>query len=544
MKTTKLLIYYLIILEVGTSLSLDSFSPNKKTNVIPVTKGSTNIIPTRLDNGVYTSRNRRSDFDGLRQEFPNCPMSCKESWVNDGWCDKECFSDDCGNDGKDCLGWCAPECRPSWLGDGQCDIDCFNSKCNWDNGDCRDENFEMRKKLVLKLEKISVKFEFDYSNCNCNKELLGNNICDIECNTIECNMDKGDCLHRCNSRCINTWLGDGQCDPSCDTKECFFDKGDCKTCSKTCRTWMIGNGICDKNCNNKECKFDGGDCANVCSVSEVDYVNQPLIYRFCLNSWVGDGHCDDDCNNEECNFDNGDCKSGNNSTELNFTYEASLNPPRKVTIQTKTQNSSIITTNNSTEFQCKDQHYSILNINVNSSIATTTTTTTTTTNATSTTQHEIVIVNNVAKRSPTFVTTKAPVTVFSNVIVPTTTLNVTRSYSNNNTVNTNYYSRYSGNLFKHPGNSHQLNNYVNQIGNAQYSHQYYYTYRPEQLQNENTLSNVHPIQSSNQYIINYGRQYQGTGVKYNQNDIKHSYSGNNESSNKNNQNKFRISNYR
>ncbi|KAH8740696.1 notch receptor protein [Cryptosporidium ryanae] len=307
-------------------------------NVIP-TVNITNIVPTIQNNIRNAGFPSKLSADKMRLKYPSCPSDCEKSWINDGWCDKECNFEECNNDGGDCIGWCTSECRPTWLGDGECDIDCFNSECNWDNNDCNDSMFEIRKKIVTGIKNKSnidekLFSDFDYNYCFCDKELLGNNICNVECNNIECNMDNGDCLHRCNSRCINIWLGDGQCDPSCDTKECFFDKGDCKSCSKNCRTWMIGNGICDYDCNNEKCSFDGGDCSNVCSVTKVDYKNQPLIYKFCLKSWLGDGYCDYDCNNESCNFDKGDCNSilPNEDSKSIFTYEAALFTPKRAQI--------------------------------------------------------------------------------------------------------------------------------------------------------------------------------------------------------------------
>ncbi|KAK6590197.1 mucin like protein [Cryptosporidium xiaoi] len=316
----------------------EAYVTSNDINVIPA-MNITNIIP--IDSRDFQKTNLLNKVSGNKMEYkyPGCPDNCEKSWINDGWCDKECNLKECNNDGGDCIGWCASECRPSWLGDGECDMDCFNSECNWDNNDCRDSMFETRKKIANKLWKnltlnAKANSEFDYKYCDCNKELLENNVCDPECNSIECNMDKGNCINRCNSRCINMWLGDGQCDPTCDTKECFFDKGDCKSCSKDCRTWMIGNGICDYDCNNEKCNFDGGDCSNVCSVTKVDYQNQPLIYKFCLNSWVGDGYCDNECNNESCDFDKGDCDStpSKESSKISFTYEASLYTPKKVPI--------------------------------------------------------------------------------------------------------------------------------------------------------------------------------------------------------------------
>ncbi|EEA05675.1 notch domain-containing protein [Cryptosporidium muris RN66] len=289
-------------------------SVETQVNVIPSSSNIRNVIPSNLMNkhSLSHDQNSQSNLDKIRLEFPKCPLKCEEGWLRDGWCDTECYVEECGFDGGDCKGWCAPECRPTWQGDGQCDLDCFNEKCEWDKGDCK--HLESHgKSFNTTLEHK----DFDYSMCKCNKTLLNNKHCDPECNTLECNMDGHDCLHRCNSRCINAWLGDGQCDPTCDTPECYFDKRDCKICSKNCKAWMVGNGICDIDCNKSECNYDNGDCSNVCSVTKVDYVNQPMIYKFCLKSWVGDGYCDEYCNNFECNFDNGDCNNHNSQLESN-----------------------------------------------------------------------------------------------------------------------------------------------------------------------------------------------------------------------------------
>ncbi|KAL7068800.1 notch domain-containing protein [Cryptosporidium serpentis] len=315
---------FLFILCINTHFR-STTTVETQVNVIPSSSNIRNVIPSNLmsRNSLSRDPNPQSNLDKIRLEFPKCPIECEEGWLRDGWCDTECHIKECGFDGGDCKGWCAPECRPTWQGDGQCDLDCFNEKCEWDKGDCKHLGSH-GKSFNTTLEHK----DFNYSMCKCNKTLLNNKHCDPECNTLECNMDGHDCLHRCNSRCINAWLGDGQCDPTCDTSECYFDKRDCKVCSNNCKAWMVGNGVCDVDCNKPECNYDGGDCSNVCSVTEVDYINQPMIYKFCLKSWIGDGYCDEYCNNFECNFDGEDCNShslkhesnSNNSALNHLTY--------------------------------------------------------------------------------------------------------------------------------------------------------------------------------------------------------------------------------
>lgn len=73
---------------------------------------------------------------GTNPLHPKCPSTCLASWMGDQWCDTECASEDCGKDGGDCEGWCAPDCKPGWVGDGHCDFDCFRPECEWDKEDC------------------------------------------------------------------------------------------------------------------------------------------------------------------------------------------------------------------------------------------------------------------------------------------------------------------------------------------------------------------------------------------------------------------------
>eukprot|EP00922_Rhytidocystis_sp_ex-Travisia-forbesii_P010048 GHVS01014735.1.p1 GENE.GHVS01014735.1~~GHVS01014735.1.p1 ORF type:complete len:548 (+),score=101.24 GHVS01014735.1:252-1895(+) len=249
---------------------------------------------------------RPTPIDSLRGTYPNCPLECEADWTGDLWCDKECNISQCGYDAGDCKDWCRSECPPLWMGDGHCDLDCYTEECKWDNGDCKHLQDKGYKALTLS---TSSRGSFDYSNCTCDRKLLGNGSCDAECNTYECNKDMLDCTEKCNKSCVTLWQGDGICDQQCDTPECFHDKGDCKGCDALdkCRGWMPANTVCDMQCNAAECDHDGGDCIGMLDILGVDYNSQPYIFEFCANEFLGDGHCDIQCFSEKGQWDGGDC---------------------------------------------------------------------------------------------------------------------------------------------------------------------------------------------------------------------------------------------
>ena len=63
--------------------------------------------------------------------------------------------------------------------------------------------------------------------------LMGNGVCDANCNVTACYNDGGDCLTftavDCSPGCPISWIGDGICDTACQTPECSDDAGDCTT---------------------------------------------------------------------------------------------------------------------------------------------------------------------------------------------------------------------------------------------------------------------------------------------------------------------------
>eukprot|EP01083_Nonionella_stella_P049405 131669_1 len=127
-------------------------------------------------------------------------------------------------------------------------------------------------------------------------DFLWNNFCENV--TLYTNNDliidgcQGVCTKDYNSLyCNNNMIGDGVCQSECNTKTCLFDEGDCiQLCNFTnCDVTTIGNGECNEGCNNIECRWDGGDCDTIyCSTP--DYLNSYIAHPLWLH--VDDGVCD------------------------------------------------------------------------------------------------------------------------------------------------------------------------------------------------------------------------------------------------------------
>lgn len=191
---------------------------------------------------------------------------------------------------------------------------------------------------------------------SCNAQLVGNQICQDDCNSLEFDYDGLDCClefintwlcHDCIcsldgsmhpngvwGNCYGWHLGDGICNDGCNEENLEYDRGDCclpavnailcEECychqdqsvhpSHVCRPQLIGDRVCHEPCNQEMTQFDGGDCCLplivnfYCSKCICHAKQKTHFSRFCLNEFmIGDGICDDGCNGENYNFDSGDC---------------------------------------------------------------------------------------------------------------------------------------------------------------------------------------------------------------------------------------------
>lgn len=69
-----------------------------------------------------------------------CAPGCPDYWINDDYCDSDCYNAACNYDGSDCDDYCQPGCHNDNVGDGHCQASCNNGFCSYDAGDCDGDN--------------------------------------------------------------------------------------------------------------------------------------------------------------------------------------------------------------------------------------------------------------------------------------------------------------------------------------------------------------------------------------------------------------------
>ncbi|CAG9330614.1 unnamed protein product [Blepharisma stoltei] len=212
-------------------------------------------------------------------------------------------------------------CDLNLLGNGICDNACNYAECGWDLGDC------------------------GYCNNNCKnnsgyQDMLGS-ACYSSCNTTSCYHGESYC-QECSENCIYSILGDGICNEDCNNAECNFDFGDCdnSTCADGCYSWMINDGVCNEFCYVEECNYDRTDCdcAPGCSAEmlnnyqcDAECSNAACLYdnyycgdcnSGCFNKNINDGICQDACWVASCGYDGDDCQC---ATGCNYTMYGQCN---------------------------------------------------------------------------------------------------------------------------------------------------------------------------------------------------------------------------
>ncbi|KAL8270516.1 hypothetical protein Esti_005553 [Eimeria stiedai] len=166
-------------------------------------------------------------------QLPNC--KCERRLLVNGSCTPECNTPECLFDGGECLDMCNAKCAKSWLGDGDCDRDCDTDECGHDKGDC-DSSTNINLQAVRAAANTT-----DVCASSCRLWMIGNSVCDKQCNNKACGFDGGDCDNvsvvlevdysakpEVYQFCAKEWIGDGSCDPNCFNKESKWDGGDCE----------------------------------------------------------------------------------------------------------------------------------------------------------------------------------------------------------------------------------------------------------------------------------------------------------------------------
>lgn len=167
--------------------------------------------PTRADD--YFSCYGACDSRYCAFQNGVCPIcevpGCNSFNLGNGQCDPACNNTLCRFDLGDCnVEYCAINkanhvCFTSFLGDGRCQPVCNVPECKFDLGDCPKPppvcTFSSIDVCDPTCDYVLYKFQWGAcpNNCtkkhrNCQIEMLGNNICNPECDFPECGMDAGD----------------------------------------------------------------------------------------------------------------------------------------------------------------------------------------------------------------------------------------------------------------------------------------------------------------------------------------------------------------
>ena len=138
--------------------------------------------------------------------YLECSPGCTREMLGDGSCNLECCVEECWYDYGDCL--CSPGCTPEIIAESTCigsTDPCATEQCNFKNGLC--------------------------GGCalGCTDDMLGNGICESECNRYECNYDYMDC--GCAPGCLSFydavggWTWDTSDSENCLVPACMYNYG-------------------------------------------------------------------------------------------------------------------------------------------------------------------------------------------------------------------------------------------------------------------------------------------------------------------------------
>ena len=245
-------------------------------------------------------------------------------------------------------------CLKKWLSNSRCDLACMNRLCSFDssfkidspisdliaNSDClysRDSEicaFPLLGNGVCDQQCNSHQFGWDFGDCsfcseNCTLAMLENDVCDPECNNFYCANDNGKCGSAiCGKDCTIDLFQDG-CFLECTELDCEFYTTLCdESCGKGCLLKYTLDKICTPECYVESCFYDNGDCDCAPGCSREILLNQPCLgpsdpcnnarckYKngkcgscsfWCFDNNLGNGVCDWYCNVPECRYDLGDC---------------------------------------------------------------------------------------------------------------------------------------------------------------------------------------------------------------------------------------------
>ena len=285
--------------------------------------------PEHLANGVCDSDCNTHNCGWDAGDCGYCSNGCTTELLTNDVCDPVCDSFTCMYD-NDACGWCAHDCFLADLNADTCGAACNITECyGYGNNLCSTQcspgcwwgNLTLGY-CLNECNTASCNYDADYCLCSpgCTPDILQETTCWEEndpCATADCHFKNGAC-GICALYCTYEMLGNGVCDPECNNQDCNYDDMDC-SCAPGCSsvysstTGWAWDSSSNQNCLVPACEYNYGTNPDPFLVREL-ILTQIIAGNWSLTTLLPHPDCDtslleeydssstcarsDSCNNE------------------------------------------------------------------------------------------------------------------------------------------------------------------------------------------------------------------------------------------------------
>ena len=262
--------------------------------------------PSLLNNGVCDSQCNTRECAWDQGDCGYCAPGCTLDLLTNGICDPVCENALCMLDNYAC-GLCAPGCFAENLNSAVCIPECWVTSCEMvENNPCFTSSAPVCSRSLLvngycDEECNSPLYAYDMGAClceeGCNLGLTYNEAClglDDPCASSNCGFKSGKCGD-CAVLCYEEMLGDGLCDEECNNYECQYDLMDCG-CAPGCSSVYDEGWVWDTSgaeaCMVPACEYNYGPGFPNAFLVREHILTQVIHRNWSLNTLVSHTGCD------------------------------------------------------------------------------------------------------------------------------------------------------------------------------------------------------------------------------------------------------------
>ena len=192
-----------------------------------------------------------------------CALGCFEEDLYSSNCTPACNVTACENVGNNpCYFDCAPGCSREMQLNGYCDQACSNADCWYDEGAC-------------------------LCAADCTPEVMAEEFCRGEedpCATEGCDYKNGVC-GTCALLCFEGMLGNGVCDPECNNYQCSYDYSDCGCAPGCASVYNTSTGWVWDTSGSEECLVPACEYNYGAGFSDPFLVREQILSQIISRNW-------------------------------------------------------------------------------------------------------------------------------------------------------------------------------------------------------------------------------------------------------------------